>query len=487
MRDAQFDALVAVARGVVPPASDPTETAHDGADTDGHDDTDTDGHDDTDTDGHDDTDDEEPEGIDFDGLRVDATDEGFRFETPEQTARGLSRGELRELADGSPYVTNWYFWEWELRRHGRPKRAFLRRAEAAHDHRPPARYEALREGLVTEWGQLRIEARLGDHGRRRYELRHVDEADVDRSSLTTYREPQAARAIAETDADGRYRPLKTAPSLSGGWVFPDLDWERLTETIETFYPATIANWHREQRGELDVDHWRDTAERQTGIYGIVDELDAEAVDRIAQSCCVDSQCTKRREWQYDGDTELAADGGTGVYPCREPCSLVVAAARKWTTLEREDERTYEFTLTPSEKAQLEEIVETVADGGVGEIREADVYEGANRYRARYLRAKRFVDGNLCGLPDEPDEHTHEDHGHEDDDHGSEHDDHGESHDDHDDDSGHEGNEEGHDDHDGDHGDHGDGQEESHDDHGDHDGHDDENDGDDTERDDDADD
>jgi len=41
---------------------------------------------------------------------------------------------------------------------------------------------------------------------------------------------------------------------------------------------------------------------------------------------------------------------------------------------------------------------------IDEIREADVKDGANRYRARFLRAKRFDDdGNLCGVLTDPDD------------------------------------------------------------------------------------
>jgi hypothetical protein len=84
--------------------------------------------------------------------------------------------------------------------------------------------------------------------------------------------------------------------------------------------------------------------------------------------------------------------------------VVVSAARKWTRLESEQPRTYEFDLTPSEKEQVEAIIDAVADGRTDEIREADTKEGANRYRTRFLRAKLFDDeGNLGGVPTEPDE------------------------------------------------------------------------------------
>lgn len=361
-------------------------------------------------------------GIEFDGLHVthedgdSDTDGGYTFATPDHEATGLSESQLHAHAADSHYVTNWYFWEREVQRHDSPRRAFLRHAEAADHHAVHERYDALADGMVTEWGHLRIEATVDpDDGYRRYDVRHVHDADHAVDDLEAYHDPLDARDIAKFDDEGEYRPLKTATNLQTGWVFPDLSWRDAVETVETLYPATVANWYREQQGTLDVDHWADTMERQTGIYGIVSELPREAVEWVAEAACDDSQCTKRREWQYSADDELAADGGTGAFPCREPCSLVVAAGRKWTKLEEEEPREYTFHLTPSEKEQVEGIVEAVADDRVDEIREADVYEDANRYRTRYLRAKLFDDhGNLGGVPTDPEEH-HED-GHGDDDH-----------------------------------------------------------------------
>jgi hypothetical protein len=361
------------------------------------------------------------DGIDFDGLRVAReggadgdgagdTDGGYTFATPEVDAAGLSEGELHAHAEDNPYVTNWYFWEREVQRHDSPRRAFLRHAEAADDH-AAARYEALADGMVTEWGQLRIEATFsadGD-GYRRYDVRHVGDADRALDDLELYHDPLAARELSKYDDGGMYRPLKTGTNMPTGWAFHDLSWRDAVETVETLYPATVANWYREQQGTLDIDHWTDTTDRQTGIYGIVSELPREAVEWVAEAACDDSQCTKRREWQYSADDELAADGGTGAFPCREPCSLVVAAGRRWTKLEEEDAREYTFHLTPSEKEQIEGVIDAVADGRVDGVREADVYEDANRYRTRYLRAKLFDDhGNLGGVPTDPEEH-HDDH------------------------------------------------------------------------------
>jgi hypothetical protein len=212
--------------------------------------------------------------------------------------------------------------------------------------------------------------------------------------LVPYHDPLRARALVKHDDDGRYRPLKTAPTLPTGWVYRDLTADEFLETVGFVYPATIQNWYREQNDKLDVTHWRETAERQTGIYDLVEELPQDALDWVTEACCVDSQCLKRRRWEYDDETTIATDPGVGEFPCREPCSLVTAAARKWTVLESESPRTFTFELTLSEKAQIETIIDAVAEGRTDEIREADLKDGANRYRARYLRAKLFEDGEL---------------------------------------------------------------------------------------------
>ncbi|WP_280587087.1 DR2241 family protein [Halorubrum sp. Boch-26] len=346
--------------------------------------------------------------VETDGDDTTAGEAVYRLETAgngpltELSERGLHAA----LTEHAPAVTDWYVFEHVVGEFG-PRRAFLRWIEDADGETVDARYAALAEGIERAWGELRITATITDRGERRYDVRHADDAGVPVDELNAYDDPLDARDLVTLDEKGRYRPLKTAPSLAGGWVFPDLGPRDAYEAVETIYPATVANWHREREGELDVTNWRETMARQSGIYGVVKTWDRgeghEHVNWVAEACCDDSQCLKRREWEYDDETELDVDGGEGVFPCREPCSVVVSAARKWTKLESEQPRTYEFELTPSEKEQVEAIIDAVADGRIDDIREADTKEGANRYRTRFLRAKLFDDeGNLAGVPTEPD-------------------------------------------------------------------------------------
>jgi len=340
--------------------------------------------------------------IEYDGLAADydADTDTYHIETPDRQ-RSVSADELPVDAEQAAYITNWYFYTQQVG--SEVTRAFCRWLELAEEHSVPDRYAALEAGVDREWGQLEITTTVSDDGTRRYEIRHADDSDADATTLTTHTDPFDARDIGTLDANGRYRPLRTAPSLDSGWIFPDLTATEVYEAVEAFYPATVVNWDRERRGELDIDHWRDEQDRQSGIYNLITVLPDEAVDWAAAACCDDSQCLKRREWQLSADEPLDADGGDGTFPCRAPCSMVVTAGREWAKLEREDSRTYEFELTPSEKEQLEAVIDAIADDAVDEIREADVGEGANRYRVRYLREKRVDDaGNLGGTPTHPD-------------------------------------------------------------------------------------
>ena len=342
------------------------------------------------------------DGIAFDGLVVEPEGEGYVVEVAGDRQTVDGEAQLRAVLSESPaYVSNWYVWHAETPQK-EDRWSYLRWLEGAEEAGVPERYDALDDGITTAWGQLLITANADDDGHRRYTVVHEDDAGTAPSDLTTYEDPLDARTIAKHDDGGKYRPLKTAPTLQTGWVFEALDPAALVETVDFFYPATIANWHREREGELDVNHWRETMERQSGIYGVVQTWDRgegkEHVEWVAEACCDDSQCLKRREWEYDEETELDYDGGDGEFPCREPCSLVISAARQWTKLEGEQTRTYEFELTPSEKEQIEAVVDAVADGEAEEIREADLYDDANRYRTRFLRAKLFdEDGNLGGV------------------------------------------------------------------------------------------
>jgi len=182
-------------------------------------------------------------GVALDGLRIDETDDGRRVQ-PRGGREPVARPR-RGRVGARPRVQRRVRHELALlagdgRRGGTARRAFLRwceRAPLADAEDPadakatvdaplavPERYDALRDGIDREWGQLSITARFVDiddpDGERVYDLWHVDDADSDLADLEVYDEPRAAREIATHDDDGRYRPLKTAPDAPPAGPLP---------------------------------------------------------------------------------------------------------------------------------------------------------------------------------------------------------------------------------------------------------------------------
>lgn len=106
------------------------------------------------------------------------------------------------------------------------------------------------------------------------------------------------------------------------------------------------------------------------------------------ACCVDGECRKRRAWDEDSGRAGALDvpRGAGEFPCREPCSLVVAAAREFVRTERAPQKRGS-SLRPREVAQLRRVVDVVADGQVEDVERGDLTDPANRLRVRYLRER----------------------------------------------------------------------------------------------------
>ncbi len=329
-------------------------------------------------------------------FRITTTASGYQVETPRETYVVASTEALRSaIADHPACVTDWYYWTRQVTSDD-DGRAFLRLLERA----PIAgatvettmmasvydRYHALESGIETTWGELVITTALTDDGQRRYTLCHQDDTDADTETLRTLTADELHQFV-KTDADGRYRPLKTAPTLRSGWIMADLSGETLLKALDRIYPATVTNWYQERTDQLVVTHWQASLDRRVGQFDLDGDLPPDAVEWVAEACCTDSQCLKRREWEYDEQHPVGVDRGHGAFPCREPCELAVAAARRWQASEQEHTQEYTISLTPTERDHLNELLDAVADGDVGSIREAAVDNGGNRYRARYLRAK----------------------------------------------------------------------------------------------------
>jgi len=171
-----------------------------------------------------------------------------------------------------------------------------------------------------------------------WELRHGD--DAGRDDLETFSKWQDARALANLDDGGAFRPLKTAPSLRHGWrlVLPDAHAVRLA--IEYFYPAMPGVWIARRLGEVVPVDLRETLGRQTGMYRITQKLTDEQAQRlVAKTCRSNGGCLKTILWRISAGVsvpllppekfrEEATPADSLPLLCQEACNILVAAARK---------------------------------------------------------------------------------------------------------------------------------------------------------------
>lgn len=171
-----------------------------------------------------------------------------------------------------------------------------------------------------------------------WELRHTE--DAQREDLTTFSKYEDARALANLDDAGAFRPLKTAPNLRHGWrlVLPDA--HAVCLALDYFYPAMVGVWLAHRDGEVTPVDLHDTLARQTGMYRITQKLTDEQAQRlIARQCRSNGGCLKTILWRIRENISVpllppekfradATPAGALPLLCQEACNFVVAAARK---------------------------------------------------------------------------------------------------------------------------------------------------------------
>ncbi|HSI15097.1 MAG TPA: DR2241 family protein [Chthoniobacter sp.] len=199
----------------------------------------------------------------------------------------------------------------------------------------PTLTQALAEWIAgggREIGEIHLEPGAGG-----FALSH--RGDGARRDLTEYEGAEAARELAHFDADGKFRPLKTAPNLRHGWKLRLASLTELRTALDYFYPAMLGVWLSHRGGRLVAVPLRHTLARQTGMYAITRKItDDQAQTMIAGFCRNDGGCLKRILWQIAPEVPITslpaekfqpeAPANTLPLLCQEACNLLVAQARE---------------------------------------------------------------------------------------------------------------------------------------------------------------
>jgi sirohydrochlorin cobaltochelatase len=206
-----------------------------------------------------------------------------------------------------------------------------------------AQERALRDWLAKgsrRIGQIAIEC--GNEGT--FVLTHRD--DVARNDLRTCPGPETAVDLARFDDAKNYRPLRTAPTLRHGWKLIVQSLAELRVVLDYFYPGRLAAFFAFEKQDLRTTPFRETLERQSGMYRIAAQIDeAQADELIGNFCRSEGGCLRTILWTRDANQTATSTklppakfdplydqtgAGEPVIPllCQESCNLLVAEARR---------------------------------------------------------------------------------------------------------------------------------------------------------------
>ena len=166
-------------------------------------------------------------------------------------------------------------------------------------------------------GQVVIEAN--------FELRHETDVASAREELQRQSVLEDLRARLWVDAAGRFRPLRAAPNLRPGWIYAAHNVEGLGLALDYLYPAGVANWQLWLGGNLPLTPWRTSAERQTGRFRVVRELEIESLNELVTQTCR-AGCLKQRLWSPEREPVIERAGEIPLL-CPEACNFLISKAR----------------------------------------------------------------------------------------------------------------------------------------------------------------
>lgn len=177
--------------------------------------------------------------------------------------------------------------------------------------------------LRAEFTLAQVLIRRGSGG---YELRQIDDRDAPADSLRQLPLTEV-RSLAQYNAAGEFRPLKSAPDLKRGWRLSAANDAELEGALNQLYPGALADWFAAQAANPPVTNYREYTSRQSGMYRITTKLTDVQAAEVIQAVCDKSRCLKRRLWTVTGKAADEA-GAKSIIPCLEPCAVLMESARQ---------------------------------------------------------------------------------------------------------------------------------------------------------------
>ena len=189
--------------------------------------------------------------------------------------------------------------------------------------------------INARWDKIVIAQVLVKRTAGGFELRHVRDEKTDVGELKAVR-PIDARKIANFNAAGEYRPLKSTPDLPSGWMLRANSPEELEEALNHFYPNALADRFALNQTPPPITGYREFTARQTGMSRITTFLSDADLARVIDNLCA-TKCLKQRLWT-SGAIPTDAPEKKSAIPCLESCAILLENARKQVRALQEAER-----------------------------------------------------------------------------------------------------------------------------------------------------
>ena len=161
-----------------------------------------------------------------------------------------------------------------------------------------------------------------------FEACHLDDMGK-KDSLSPIDSVIDLRELAKFDAGGEYRPLKTAPSLKGGWITRSSESPEFLKRLDAIYPAVFATWVAYANEEHHPTSLRRTLDRQTGMYRFAGTISDQLANRMMRELCHPG-CIRKIAWPIDDMhpvSRLKAQPRAIPVICTEACTFAINAAR----------------------------------------------------------------------------------------------------------------------------------------------------------------
>ena len=228
------------------------------------------------------------------------------------------------------------------------------------------------------WAQVLIQVADGT-----FTLRHLADRDLPSAELKTVSIPDL-RKLAMFNAAGQFRPLRSAPDLSRGWIFTCNPAAELWRALQELYPGSIPDWFAAQSATPPVTNYRDFTNRQTGMYRISQLLTDDQAAAAIRACCHPRFCLKHRRWSVQGLEPDSAETKSSI-PCLEPCAVLLELARKTARIEQEEK--LDVQLTGSELESLLAATEAALQNNIFTERTGNIGSSSNPRRLQLLLEK----------------------------------------------------------------------------------------------------